>query len=430
MRGTAFAVTGRRRGISAPVRPPKPTLRLAVLLVLVVLGTSGCISRHILPESLSYDPALLDGTRLLGAPLPPDLVEVPSREAIFFLTPDMRTFVRNSLVRNASPDRTTRRLVRRMVAKGFFPDDYYTDETLTAQQVFDQHTGNCLSYTTLFLALARHAGLDARYQLAHLPPSWSSDGGFIVRNRHINVQVRDPAKTQSDWLTVDFNRISSSSLYPHQTVSDEFALSSFYNNMAVNHLYQQRIPETLALLRAAIEMAPYNPDAWVNVAALYSRAQQYDNAIEAFNIALETSPNNETALSGLARMHKILGHQEAAETYQNVLTRRRERNPFYHFATAQAAYEQHDFATSLESIDRAISLNRRMPHFHYLRGLIQYQLDNDREALRSLANARAGGRRLDDRKQSHAIDLMARIQNPVSSNAQGGATEATPPLPR
>ena len=40
----------------------------------------------------------------------------------------------------------------------------YAPETRTAIETFTNRNGNCLSFTTLFIAMARYVGLDARFR--------------------------------------------------------------------------------------------------------------------------------------------------------------------------------------------------------------------------------------------------------------------------
>lgn len=47
----------------------------------------------------------------------------------------------------------------------------------TAQETFDTGTGNCLSFSNLFIAMARYAGMNAGFQEIPTLPNWTREGG-------------------------------------------------------------------------------------------------------------------------------------------------------------------------------------------------------------------------------------------------------------
>ena len=67
-------------------------------------------------------------------------------------------------------------LIEAMEERGMFSLEY-AEVTRTASGTFHDRQGNCLSFTMLFVALARAAGsARRRYQSVEVPPTWSYDG--------------------------------------------------------------------------------------------------------------------------------------------------------------------------------------------------------------------------------------------------------------
>ena len=64
------------------------------------------------------------------------------------------------------------------------------DATYTVEQTYATREANCLSFTLLFLALAREAGLDAYPQVIEETLGWDQRDSTIYRNIHINAGVR------------------------------------------------------------------------------------------------------------------------------------------------------------------------------------------------------------------------------------------------
>lgn len=390
---------------------------LFISCLISLLLASGCVANPTdnPGDALLLETDLINGTALFGAPNEANESELPltlpPAETVLAMTPEMSAFTSARVRRGMPPADRARALVRTMVSNGFFPDGYYTEHTRTAAEVFEKRSGNCLSYTNLFVAMARHLGLDARYQVAHIPAVWSTENGYLVRSRHINVQVRDPRMPPSEWVTVDFNKVATSSLYPHSLVSDSLALSAFYNNLAIDELYQQNYRASVRLLAQAIQTHPTNGDAWVNLAAVYSRNKKFAEAKRAYETALIAEPNNESASAGMLRLLRETGDFEEAELFAEEMRLRRERNPYFHFAMAQAAYDQNAMRQSLTHVNRAIELRNNVGAFYYLRALLEYNRGNLNAARASLADAQARKRSLPPKKQEHVLLLAERLSH-------------------
>ena len=87
------------------------------------------------------------------------------------------------------PAMKLRRLLEGMRDRGLFAMSYSDSFTRSASRTFHERQGNCLSFTMLFVALARAAGLDARYQAVDVPPTWTNDNELLVIANHVNTAV-------------------------------------------------------------------------------------------------------------------------------------------------------------------------------------------------------------------------------------------------
>jgi Flp pilus assembly protein TadD len=382
---------------------PALACRAAVVVCLAALSAA-CASgfqpgRAAAPD---YPEWLLSGERLFGEPIRADeLPEIPISEP----TPQMRAFVAelmDGIDRRNSASRF-RALFGGLVRNGYFNSVYSANQTLTAAETFEIKGGNCLSYTNLFIALAREAGLDASYQLVDVPPSWDADSEFIIRYTHINVLVRglrlEPGS--HPLVTVDFNDVLPGADYRRWTVSDDYASSLFYANRSVSLLREGQVRDSFLHLRRALDIEPGNLDLWINLGAFYATRGDYEGSIEAYHVALQLSPHNRAALSGLARSYANHGDETMAALYQQRVRNYREANPYYHYAMAQAAFERDDYEASLVHINNAIGLKRRAHRFYLLRALVQDKLGLPDAAQSSLRRAHRLG--LDDGVKSELL---------------------------
>lgn len=361
----------------------------ALLVTAAALLLSACVTQPAV-DAFDHPDWLLSGERLFGQPIDLDR-EVPDI-GIADPTDEMRAYVAEIADRRKSSFRF-RHLIARLARDGYFNTTYSAHQTLTAAETFSIKGGNCLSYTNMFIALAREAGLDAVYQVVDVPPSWDADAAFLIRYAHINVLVKNVQidRLSNHAVIVDFNEVHPAADYPRREVSDEYAKALYYANHSVAMLRAGSTRQGFGHLRRAIETDPANVDLWINLGAFYAVEGDAEAAVEAYHVALQRSRNNKAAFSGLARGYAALGNTEMATFYHDKVRNYRETNPYYHFAMAQAAFELAEFESSLDYINTAIGLNRRTARFHLLKGMVEQKLGDHEAAEVSFRRARRHG---------------------------------------
>jgi Flp pilus assembly protein TadD len=376
----------------ADLAPRRGCGHLCVLMPILLLSLSGCAGRVVEQAPMvSYDPALLTGERLFDEPLESD--GVPTF-AISASDADMRAYVAEHTGGAKLAVSRLRLLIEALLDDGYFGKvSYNPHETLTAAEAFRSRSGNCLSFTNLFVAMAREAGLDAVYQIVEVPPSWDADSGFLIRYTHVNVLLRGLRldHQRNEVVTVDFNIVQPDPEHVRRAISDDYAASLFYANLSVDRLRGNQPREAFAYLRRAIELAPHNADLWVNLGALYGSRGDFGGAVGAYEVALQVQPRNRAALSGLARGHAMLGNDDLAARYESQARDYLETNPYYHLAIAQSAYLRGDLDLALSSINRALSLERRSGRLHFVKGLIEERRGEADAARESFRHAKRYG---------------------------------------
>lgn len=366
-------------------------VKATVVLCLALLA-SACASYWRPDDTIDvqYPPWLLTGERLFDEPLTPaELPEAGISEA----SDEMRAYVASIVDGVHSNPARFRALFAGLTRDGYFKAVYSANQTLTAAETFAVRGGNCLSYTNMFIALAREAGLDAGYQVVDVPPSWDADAGFLIRYTHVNVVLRglrlEPGALPS--VTVDFNVVHPEDDYRRWPVSDEYAQALFHANHSVALLREGRTRESFAHLRRGLEVSPGNLDLWINLGAFYATQGDYEASIAAYEVVLQIDPTNRAAFSGLARSHANAGNTALAAMYSEKERNYREKNPYFHYALAQAAFGRADFEASLEHIQDAISLKRRTPKFFLMRALVESKLGQTEAAEASIRRAQRLG---------------------------------------
>ena len=294
-------------------------------------------------------PALagLDAAALAAAETPRPIDEVLT------VNDDMRAFVGRVVPDRASRENKMQRLARAVLHPGTLGLDYLEGATRTAQEAFDTASGNCLSLSLLFVALAREAGLDAHFYQVRVVPEWKLEGDVVFAARHINVGGRiGPRST----YVMDFSPyVVRRQLSRHQLTDDE-AFAQYYNNLGADFIATGDLPSAYLHFRAGLELAPSLSYLWSNIAVVYSRNGQPDVAELALRRAIGLDEDNTSAMTNLAGLLRARGRDTEAEQLVAAVERAQRRNPYYHYALGERAIAREDYLGALTMLRQAISL--------------------------------------------------------------------------
>mgnify|MGYP001820638995 FL=1 len=367
-------------------------MRYATLLVLVGISLAACTRGLVTTPGETED--LLSGELLFGEVM--DVSDIRA-DGILALNDEMRNFVAAKVGDDPQARSRLRKLVRGMIDDGLLTLDYDANLTYTATETFNSRQGNCLSFSLLFAALAREAGLDATFQMVDIPPSFRADGELILLNNHINLRikgVRRDINFAGDYV-VDFNTAEYNGNYDTRKVDDNYAIALYYSNVAVESMQAADWQTAFRYLKKGIETDPGIAGLWVNLGVLYSRNEQLDKAVQAYEQALSVQPSNRSALVNMASALHDLGREEEAEYFSKQVTYYRNRNPYYHYSLAQTAYREQRTDDAIGHLAEAVKLKDDEHQFYFLRGLIYEQLEDYDLAARSYRKAKDAAEKAD-----------------------------------
>ena len=333
------------------------------------------------PEQDIHKHELLSGEAIFGVPVDSKTVPDPG---LFEVDDAMREFV-SVHVGNARTDRERlRRLLDGMVVSGLMSIDYDDSTTKTAPQTFHDRLGNCMSFTSLFVALAREAGLEVSFQKVAVPPIWYADSDLVILNDHVNALVKQKFETR---VVVDFNATELKGNYETEPVSDTYAYALYFNNVAMDALREGNHEEAFRLLKKAIQTYPDIAANWANLGVIYSRNELYDHAIRAYSVALDIDSKHRPSLNNLTSLYRSLGDDETADRYARRIRRYNSQNPYFHYYRALASYQGGQYERAEAQLKRALRLKSTEHNFYRLRGLIAEATGDTDLALYSFTRA-------------------------------------------
>ncbi len=323
---------------------------------------------------------------LAGAPFNLDKIQVElvPEEDVFVVSPEMKLFLDSSVDPSAGDSYRLHQLADAVINDGSF-DLEYSATTRTASETFWERGGNCLSFTIMFVVMARYLDLDVEYQEVDVPAEWTRDGGVSILNRHINVFVD---MGQKRYRVVDFNTDNLESDFKMVTISDDRALAHFNNNMGAERLLAGDTTSAFLYLRRAIanDNGGFSP-AWTNLATLYLREGFSAHAEVGYLEALKADRSDFVAVSNLARIYQQMGDTERAAEYQKKVVYHRKRNPYYRYQLAERAFDAGDYDAAIDHLKYAVRKRRNEDEFHYLLGLSYLKMGDEKAAQRWFSKA-------------------------------------------
>jgi tetratricopeptide (TPR) repeat protein len=354
------------------------TARLRAFLLTPVVAAVACTSWRGNPDSVGVRPEdLLAGTAL-GVAAHASAAVVAEQD-VLAVSPGMARFLDRYVDRRGSDDVKLRQLVDAVIDTKTFGVQYDTT-TRTASETFREGRGNCLSFSNMFVAMAREAGLKVEYQEVDVPPDWSLDKDTYVLNQHVNVRVDLEMGRKR---VVDFNIGDFRSSYEMRTIPDTRALAHYYNNIGVECMQAGDMAGALLCFRRAI--ADYDRKfsaAWTNLGTLHMRNGHPAQAEAAYLQALKADKGDLVAMSNLARLYDRIGDRKLAAAYRKRVIHHRWLNPYYRYDLACRAYDAQEYDAAIGHLTFAVRERPNEELFYVLLGSAYLEKGNARAARR------------------------------------------------
>ncbi len=351
------------------------SIPLCVVLFGIAILTLACAST---PHQIQYvtitPDELTSGTAL---DLKQDSTSLITEQEVLALSTEMQEFLSTYVDEGANSFVKLNQLVYAIISEGTFGLEY--DETSrTAAETFRTRRGNCMSFSNMFVALARSLDLDARYQEVDVPPDWTFNNETYVLNRHVNVYIDFGATGKH---VVDFNIDDFKATYDMRTITDQRALAHYYNNIGVDRMQKGDTTAAFFAFQKAIKDndRTFNP-AWTNLGTLYRREKLPAHAEAAYLQALENDHTDLVAMSNLAALYAQLGDQEQAAYYQNRVESHRKQNPYFRYHLAREAFFARDYDAAIVHLKYAVRKRKNEDQFYFLLSLIYLQKGDEKAA--------------------------------------------------
>ncbi len=269
---------------------------------------------------------------------------------IFEATPEMAEWASEHVEERRSRRALQRleTLQRALFDRSDFNFEYEEALTLSAPQAFEQRRGNCLAFTSLFVALGRSIGIPVVLVSVETAPDIFRADGLVIVNRHVVAGYRDFNKLH----LFDFYATSDAPYVQQRVISDVTASAMYHANVGGSALRSDDLDDARRHLELATRLAPDWAPAWVNLGVVLHRQGLDDEAMHAYARALDAEPTSPSALTNMAAIYRRSGELDAERAALAAATKRT-RNPFTLIAMADLEMNRGELAKARARLRRA-----------------------------------------------------------------------------
>ena len=360
-------------------------------LTLLLLAALACSATD--PQPAEWAGRVEDALEKRGL----DDVVVPFR-----LDDDMRQWLHEEVPRTAE-DRLVTTLIDRLLSDNGLAMEYSRDINGTAVEVFRGRKANCLSFTFLFVGLARELGVPTYFLQVRDLERYEKEGDLVVLSDHVAVGYGP----SHDVRIIDFAAEEGTQYRRIQAISDYTAIALYYSNLGADQLRRGNQGDAIALLEKAVAIDPTLAAAWVNLGVSLRRNGEWGRAEEAYRQALTVDADTVSAYLNLAALLRIRGQEKEALELLELVDRSGNRNPFSYVALGDLSLRQGRLVDAERFYRRALRVNADHAEPYAALGLFALHVGDRRYAHRMLRRAQKL-----DAEADRVVELRSRLASP------------------
>jgi Flp pilus assembly protein TadD len=324
--------------------------RSAVAIVLIAGCLSACTTTDFSTSPTANLPPLQLPDYLVTAEQAYERTPTPDLLAV---DQDMREFVQRYTGDVRQERQRLMMLHRAIRGAAILGMEYDPQADGAARDIFRRGSANCLAYATLFVALAREAGLNASYQRLEVRPQWARQGERLVVRMHVNALV---SLRGTEQYMVDIDPLPSRDIVAAHPISDTEAAALHHSNLAMSALADHDTEQAWLHAVRALQLSPGTAHLWVNLGVVYRANGQHNDAERSYLHALQLDPGEQSAMNNLVVLYGIEGRQSERALWAMRVARYREENPYYHAWLGDEAAGAGDWSRAVNHYERALAL--------------------------------------------------------------------------
>ena len=335
-------------------------------------------------------------SRLRASGIDPDTLIDP-----LAITREMREWTRERVPPHVSDAERLESLMVALTQREGLAVRYEREFTGTAREVFESGEANCLSFTSLFIALARDLGIDAYYLRMRRGARYEQEGDLVVRWEHVTAGW----DRGSERKVLEFGFIPDENYRSAVRLSDLTALAMFYSNRGAELVLAGQSRRALPWLETAVTIDPEWSHNWLNLGVARRRLGDLEGAEAAYRTGLEQDAEHLQLYANLAAVLRLRGLSDTAGELLRLLDQKSNRNPYLYLSLGDSALEGGRPAEARRFYKRALHLKSRDANTQAAMGMWEL-------AERNLEQARSRLRRAErlDPEARRAVSLREELE--------------------
>jgi tetratricopeptide (TPR) repeat protein len=261
---------------------------------------------------------------------------------------------------------------------------YDSSHTKTAIETIESGSGNCVSLSNVFVAMARYAGLDAKFLDVEVPENWQRESDVYFQLKHVSASVK---VAPGEYLGIEYSSMGPITRAKTQKMDDKAAFAAFYSNLGIELLLQEKMDPAIAYLKYATELDPDSANNWSNLGVAYRRVNQLEQAEDAYLLALKQDKADLTTLNNLAVLYQMTGQEKLSEKYAKKLERYHLQNPYYLIKRAKEEMQTGNYKQALKFTNKAIAKYDDEHEFYFVAAQIYAHQGDMQKAVEYLRSA-------------------------------------------
>ena len=258
---------------------------------------------------------------------------------------------------------------------------YDSGTTLTATEALAAGRGNCVTSTSLFIALARARGIRVRAGYVTPRSIGEKKGDLVFVTTHVVAVFENFQRS----VVFDFYRESEESSIV--SLIDDLTLAALYlNNRAVDRLSRGDLDAAERDFDIVVKLAPQLIAAHANLGVLRRRRGDVSGAFDAYRRALALDSDNPVVLGNLAALYASLGRTRDAKAALE-LADLGEATPYTILARGDLELADGRFDDALKLYRRAARAGPRLPEPYVAIARLERARGRPAEARRAIDRA-------------------------------------------
>jgi Tfp pilus assembly protein PilF len=246
---------------------------------------------------------------------------------------EMRKWAREQVPDFGNSETRLNALLLSLINRKEAPFVYTLGSSSDALEAWETGQANCLTFSHVFVALAREVGLDTYYLRVRDVAKFERQGDLVVASDHVTAAFGAPQAR----IILDFSPRPVKRYHYVEYLSDLAALALHYSNLGAAKIQEGDLEGARGVLETAVRIEPAVADGWLNLGVVRRRTGDLAGAESAYRRALETDPDLISAYQNLATVLHLLGRTHEGREILALAQRAGNRNPFSFLALGDLA---------------------------------------------------------------------------------------------